>query len=212
MPVTIGAKPESSFADPLGLLQDCHRRIERFLGVIVVVISETNGGHLDDGQRTALDTALRYFREAAPKHTEDEELSLFPRLRAQGGAAAEEAFSTLDRLEADHVAAKDWHEELDTLGQRWLSAELLGEQDSSRFRELAGQLSDLYERHINVEDNELFPKAHSILARKHLTAIGHEMAKRRGLAMSSSSLTLEYELQSTGAVAPPRSTAMMDKD
>ena len=31
--------------------------------------------------RVALESALRYFREAAPKHTADEEESLFPRLR-----------------------------------------------------------------------------------------------------------------------------------
>ena len=31
MPITIGAAPEGSFAEPLRLLSDCHRRIERFL-------------------------------------------------------------------------------------------------------------------------------------------------------------------------------------
>ena len=29
MPVTIGGKPKSTFADPIGLLTACHRRIER---------------------------------------------------------------------------------------------------------------------------------------------------------------------------------------
>ena len=32
---------------------------------------------LDDETRHALELALRYFREAAPKHTADEEESLF---------------------------------------------------------------------------------------------------------------------------------------
>ena len=36
---------------------------------------------LADDARNSLETALRYFREAAPKHTADEEESLFPRLR-----------------------------------------------------------------------------------------------------------------------------------
>ena len=182
MPVTIGAKLENDFTNPLGLLQDCHRRIERFLGVIVKVIATTRGSHLDDEQRTALETALRYFREAAPKHTEDEEVSLFPRLRDRGGEAAADAFRALDRLEADHVTAKAWHEELDALGQRWLSAGLLDGQDSARFRELADQLAALYEGHIDVEDNELFPKAHKVLTAEHLSAIGREMATRRGVA------------------------------
>ncbi len=84
MPVVIGAKPESGFRDPIGLLTDCHRRVERFLSVLVQVGAQTQGGSLTSEQRTALETALRYFRDAAPKHTADEEESLFPRLRAAG--------------------------------------------------------------------------------------------------------------------------------
>jgi len=36
---------------------------------------------LTEETRAALESALRYFREAAPKHTADEEESLFPRMR-----------------------------------------------------------------------------------------------------------------------------------
>lgn len=37
MPVTIGAKRESDFTDPLGMLSDCHRRVERFLQALIKV-------------------------------------------------------------------------------------------------------------------------------------------------------------------------------
>ena len=37
MPITIGAKRESDFTDPVGMLGDCHRRIERFLNVQVTL-------------------------------------------------------------------------------------------------------------------------------------------------------------------------------
>ena len=30
MPIVIGAKRESGFTDPIGMLGDCHRRIDRF--------------------------------------------------------------------------------------------------------------------------------------------------------------------------------------
>jgi hypothetical protein len=33
MPIVIGAKRESDFTDPIGMLSDCHRRIEMFLNV-----------------------------------------------------------------------------------------------------------------------------------------------------------------------------------
>ena len=38
MPISIGARPQSGFDDPLGLLSDCHRRIESFLGVLIRVV------------------------------------------------------------------------------------------------------------------------------------------------------------------------------
>lgn len=38
--IIIGRKPESSFADPLGLLNDCHRGIEHFLRLLITVTSE----------------------------------------------------------------------------------------------------------------------------------------------------------------------------
>jgi len=78
MPVQIGA-PAHNFSDPTGLLSDCHRRIEMFLRVlegVALVIDRPLTGE----SRSALESALRYFREAAPKHTADEEESLFPRL------------------------------------------------------------------------------------------------------------------------------------
>ena len=80
MPIVIGAKRESDFSDPIGMLGDCHRRIERFLNALLTVATSAKGGPLTNEQQTALATSLRYFREAAPKHTADEEESLFPRL------------------------------------------------------------------------------------------------------------------------------------
>ena len=71
MPVQIGA-PAHNFSDPTGLLSDCHRRIEMFLRVlegVALVIDRPLTGE----SRSALESALRYFREAAPKHTADEE-------------------------------------------------------------------------------------------------------------------------------------------
>src|SRR5579864_2122594 len=79
MPVQIGAKAHS-FSDPTGLLSDCHRRIEMFLGSLQRV-ADAIDRPLTEEARSALESALRYFRESAPKHTADEEESLFPRLR-----------------------------------------------------------------------------------------------------------------------------------
>jgi hypothetical protein len=37
VPIVIGAKRESDFKDPNGMLGDCHRRIERFLNALLTV-------------------------------------------------------------------------------------------------------------------------------------------------------------------------------
>ena len=115
MPITIGKKPESSFMDPLGLLSDCHRRIEHFLGLLITVTADARGGVLSGEQREALGVALRYFREAAPKHKEDEERSLFPRMRESRDEQVRAALATIATLEEDHVVVDRGHVEVDAL-------------------------------------------------------------------------------------------------
>ena len=71
----IGQKKESDFSEPLGMLQDCHKRILYFLKTLVTLAGTGTGQPLDQDRRISLEKALRYFREAAPKHTADEEES-----------------------------------------------------------------------------------------------------------------------------------------
>ena len=61
MAVKIGAKPEHSFEQPLGLLSDCHRRIELFLGVLTRISGDARGGALTDEQRSALPNCSPVF-------------------------------------------------------------------------------------------------------------------------------------------------------
>src|SRR4051794_30617719 len=134
MPIQIGAKPDSNFDDPLGLLTDCHRRIEHFLRVLRTVAEDAAGREFNDEQRKALETALRYFREAAPRHTADEEQSLFPRLRAHGGGAELEK---VEALENDHEWADVRHARVDQLGRQWLAEGRLSAPETA---ELAAEL------------------------------------------------------------------------
>ena len=181
MPIVIGAKPESNFADPIGLLSDCHRRIERFLSVLAQVNAQAQGGPLTSDQRRALETALRYFREAAPKHTADEEQSLFPRLRSMDKPELRATLATVDALEEQHTRADQSHAEVDRLGGIWLEAGSLSTEDAARFSALVSELTDLYRDHICVEEGEVFPAAAAALGKSEREAIGNEMAARRGL-------------------------------
>lgn len=181
MPVVIGAKPQSNFTDPIGLLTDCHRRIERFLSVLVQVAEQAAGGPLTPEQRTALDTAMRYFREAAPKHTADEEETLFPRLRRLNGPEVQDVLARVDALEGDHAYAGERHREIDQLGREWLAEGMLRSADAARLSLLLAELSELYRGHIAVEEEQVFPMAGWVLDARERQEVAREMAARRGL-------------------------------
>lgn len=179
MPIVIGARPESPFTNPIGLLGDCHRRIERFLDILVHVAEHARGESLTGEQRSAWDTALRYFREAAPKHTADEEESLFPRLRAIDTPQVRALLERVASLEADHASAEAIHAEVDILGCAWLRQGTLPPEQAARLIAILAQLRDLYRRHIAIEDHEVFPLATAALSPSDRQAIGREMASRR---------------------------------
>lgn len=180
MGIQIGAKPSPTFAQPLELLSDCHRRVESFLRALIIVTEQADGGPLDARQREALQTALRYFREAAPKHTADEEESLFPRMRQLGDVAGREALAKIQALEADHEVAEGEHGVVEQLGQKWLANGDLKPEETRRMDEALRRLQKIYEHHIAVEDNEVFPIAAKLVPAEMLAEIGREMAQRRG--------------------------------
>lgn len=185
MPINIGAKQQAGFNNPLELLTDCHRRIEYFLGLLITVVKQTNGGSVDLQQREALDTALRYFRHAAPKHTLDEEESLFPRLRLLQNKRARSVFSLLQNLSAGHDIAEELHERVELLVSRWLSDGWISPNDAQRLSKLLANLTDFYEAHIAAEEQNVFPLAADLLTASELESIGSEMADRRGITLSA---------------------------
>ncbi|MBC7546005.1 MAG: hemerythrin domain-containing protein [Candidatus Sericytochromatia bacterium] len=100
--IAIGGPPEHTFSEPLGLLSDCHRRIELFLGRMIVAVDRFQGGPIPEAARGPIGVCLRYFAESAPLHTADEEESLFPRLVGSLDPAVVMALARLPALHADH--------------------------------------------------------------------------------------------------------------
>ncbi|HZU26137.1 MAG TPA: hemerythrin domain-containing protein [Bryobacteraceae bacterium] len=180
MPVQIG-QTAATFADPIGLLKDCHRRIERFLETLFRMSDAKQGAPLGADERTALEGALNYFRDAAPRHTEDEEDSLFPRLMEHAAVGDPVALAMIAELEDGHEQANAAHEEIERLGRRWLAQGSLTPVDAARMTELLCDLRTFYQRHIATEDNELFPLAGRMLDAQELAAVGSEMRARRRL-------------------------------
>jgi hemerythrin-like domain-containing protein len=179
MPLQIGQRPDHGFDEPLGLLSDCHRRIEYFLGVLAAITDCVDGGMLSHAERTHLEGALTYFATAAPRHTADEEESLFPRLRAARNCEGLHALDAIQRLERDHDEANTQHQAVERLVRRWLADGSLAHGPVRELKACLEQLKTLYEAHIAVEDREVFPAAARVLSPIEIEQIGREMAARR---------------------------------
>ncbi len=180
MPPAPGNSPSPSFEQPLAVLSDCHRRLERCLHVLERFATRPAGAELGAHDRELLAVTLRFFREALPKHTTDEEESLFPRLRQATHPLAIAAMHRLAALESDHAAAQPRQELMEALGQRWLIAGCLGAGDQELFRRMVTALAEMYAQHLALEEQEVFPLAARILSPGALRSVGREMAARRG--------------------------------
>jgi len=179
MAVPLGSKGQADFTQPIELMMDCHRRIEHFLGVLRKLTERYVDEPLDDEAREALETALNYFRSAAPRHTADEEQSLFPRMRQVDDPQARQAMAQIDRLESDHRKAEAAHARLDELGRRWSADGALPPDPFGEFRRLLDELATAYGEHIPIEDDSVFVLAKRVLDDEQLQAVGAEMRQRR---------------------------------
>jgi len=169
------------FTRPLELLVHCHEKLEAHLDVL-----ERAGEILREGDRNllpavfpAVDTACAHFAIAGVKHTEDEEISLFPRLRERGGAAGQEALAAMAELETQHRSAEKLHAEFGRVVEGLPRDGSADGKDLDRFRELISELTTLYRPHILLENNFVFPVATRVLPASEIQTLGDEMRTRR---------------------------------
>lgn len=175
MSVQIGARPDSGFDDPLGMLQDCHRRIERFFQVLTRIVGRALGRALDTEEAAAVESAIHYFRVGGARHTADEEESLFPRLSACAHAPAD----TVGDLHQEHQRAEILHADIDRLFTAWLNLHALSPDQQKQLRAATAELEQLYASHIEVEEKVVFPAAAQLLSSQDLAEIGKEFHDRR---------------------------------
>jgi len=176
MAVQIGARPDSGFDDPIGMLKDCHRRIERFLDILVRVARQAQGRALNSEEHSAIEAALHYFGESGPRHTMDEEESLFPKLREIG---ADAVLEKVQKLESEHGEAGAIHDEVEQLYLKWSAENGLSSDEGVRLIAITGKLQQLYKGHIQIEEELVFPFAAEQLDRSTVAAMGVEFKARR---------------------------------
>jgi hemerythrin-like domain-containing protein len=174
--IQIGAKPDAGFDDPLAMLKDCHRRIEHFLNILCVVAPRVGTRALSGEETAAIQAALQYFRSGGQRHSADEEQSLFPRMRAADATAQ---FEEISGLEHDHREADEMHQRVDALYSAWIANGTLASAQHEELSTAARNLAQLYERHIALEEEVVFPRAAQLLSTDALAAMGEEFRVRR---------------------------------
>jgi hemerythrin-like domain-containing protein len=181
MAVKLNGKPLAGFDQPIEMLCDCHRRVEHFLDVQLRVAEQYQQLPLDQEARAAIENARAYFAESAPKHTADEEESLFPRMREVKNLN-HDCQRAMQRLEEDHQQANQMHATIDAALNQWLGgAVALPSETASQLVTHLRELRELYREHIRIEEQEVFPQASRVLPVNLLLEVGNQMRTRRGL-------------------------------
>jgi len=169
------------YTDPLRLLVHCHERIETQLSSL-----ERAAEILRVGDRrsltivfAAIDGAVAHFAVPGIKHTEDEEVSLFPRLRQHGGPAGTDVIAAMAELESQHRSAEELHSEFDAFVVTLPRDGSADARELDCFGGLVASLTTLYRPHITLENNVVFPAAARILPAGEIQALGEEMRARR---------------------------------
>lgn len=179
--LTINQPHIPDFTDPLRLLVHCHERIEAQLAALECAAEILRAGDRQSLPRVfgAIDAACAHFAIAGVKHTEDEEISLFPRLREHGGSAGEDALTAMVELESQHRTAEKLHVEFDEFVSSLPRDGSADARELDCFSELVAELTALYRPHILLENNFVFPIAGRALPANEIQGLGEEMRARR---------------------------------
>ncbi len=157
--------------DPFEQLERSHRRLEERLEDLSAIAREAHGASADVD---AIKDVAAFFARAVRRHEDDEESSLFPRLRGDSALGP-----LLDRLASEHREHLVLHERLDAV---ILTLDRTAD-DAAAIAELgviANALASAYQAHVAAEEGTLFPAARALIDEPAREAMSREMQERRG--------------------------------
>jgi hemerythrin-like domain-containing protein len=174
------ATPAAGFEAPFELLQACHERVERMLGLLQRLADYLTDHPRDAQARQAAHDVMRYFDVAAPLHHQDEELHVFPVLARQGDPSLR---AILEQLQRDHLAMEAAWQALRHVLEAVISSPLTKRQalNAEELQCLHSFLA-LYQGHMATENSVVFPCVQRQLTEKALRQMSQDMMRRRGVA------------------------------
>ena len=172
--MTTPRAPPTGFEQPFEVLEACHERLQRMLRRLQWLRVHLGSRGCDAQARQAAHDLVCHFDEAVEAHHEDEERHVFPPLLAAGLCVA-----TICRLQREHLEMAALWPQVRELLQRvdadpWPGFEAEDEGMLERF-------TRLYDWHLAAENELVYPAAAQRLDAAARSAMGTEMAHRRGL-------------------------------
>ena len=177
--IKIGAR-SATIDSPVEHLIACHRRIEERLDTLARAAD-----HLETDRVSALAAiakSLEFLDSSGGLHTQDEERSLFPRLRPRLTA---DQIGFLALLEAQHGDADAILSRLKELVGEAAHEDPVTGALAGQYRECAEDLRRVYRGHIRSEDEIVTALAKRLLTAPELAEISREMRARRMLTSAS---------------------------
>lgn len=167
--------------DPIEHLRHCHERIEHSLAIVENAVASLRQTEpvLRAEAAAALDYELALLQLLTRLHTQDEESSLFPRLRVGLGDDPDSLREIMSAVESEDREKEAIFGEL----APWMRKFPAGpgpaaEEQLNRIELFVSQLANLCRRHRTLEDESLLAKCRRYLTQEDLDGMQAEMRRR----------------------------------
>ena len=174
--IKLGTSPAVE-RDAVDMLLACHQRIRNFTG-IATRIADAHGAAGPEVANAA-EAVHRYYAVALPLHEQDENDSVYPRLRRK--LTDENERASLQAMVDQHGPI---HEVVAKLLPRWEELKRAPEKLNGyvdELREDAERLQELWNEHLALEEEIVFPLIRARLSDDDLRDIHAEMKRRRNV-------------------------------
>jgi len=161
------------------MLEACHERVERMLGLLKRLKLHLNSQGCDDQAKQAAKDVMRYFDLAAPLHHQDEELHVFPVVLQSPPGPVHDAVHALLRQHCEQEVV--WTRLRANLQS--LVLPFPGTDSAALDAETVNAFCEIYDTHMRLEEEVVYPVARKAFDQAQLRVAGLEMMKRRGVAV-----------------------------
>ncbi|MBI4480642.1 MAG: hemerythrin domain-containing protein [Acidobacteria bacterium] len=173
----------SRIEDPLQHILACHEQIERRLVTLqnaAMMVGFSEGAMLQDAA-AALAYEVEVLQAIDTLHTEDEEASLFPRLRANLRHDVSVLGPLMLSLELQHQNEQVAFTRLRVAVKAIVASGAQPSDQASSCEDLVRELAGVCGPHMALENDSLLPLARKALTPADLAALTKEMRQRWGL-------------------------------